>query len=156
MKTAPAQIAFLSCAILVILPLSGCTVGSKSFSMDSISRTPFFGLELRERKPRSTAPSYNSISQAAANDSRIEPALAVGFSKPMDLTSKPVDLTKAGDKRLANARVSGIVKNEIPGSELTSIPIAKGVGPQSIPLPRTDDRPGPVDRRASSTVVDFQ
>jgi hypothetical protein len=157
MKAAHRRLTFLICAALTtVMPLCGCTVGSKSFSMDSISRMPFFGLELKERKPKSSAPSYNSISQASGNVSRIKPALGVGSAKLVDLSAKPVDLTKTADRRLAGATVSGTVTNEVHGSGMASKQVAKALRPQSIPLPRTDERPGSGDRRAASSVVDFQ
>ncbi len=157
MKAARRRFAFLFCTTLaIVLPLSGCTVGSKSFSMDSISRMPFFGLELKERKPKSSAPTYNSISQSAANGSRIEPALGIGSAKPVDLSLKPVDLTKTADRRLASARVAGTIKNEVLGPDTSLKQVAKALQRQSIPLPRTDDRPGTLDRRSTSSAVDFQ
>lgn len=162
MKTAHRQFAFLICGtVAAIMALGGCTVGSKSFSMDSISRTPFFGLELKERKPKSSAPTYNSISQSAAIVPRIEPALGLGsssgaLSKPIALSSKPVDLQMASDGRRAGTGVPATIKNDASGLDTSSKPVAKGRQPQSIPLPRTDDQPGTLDRQTNPSVVDFQ
>lgn len=59
----------------VVVSFSGCTVGGKSFSIDSNSRVPFFGLELQERKPKSTAPAYRSISWSGGGNPEVEVAL---------------------------------------------------------------------------------
>jgi hypothetical protein len=59
----------------VVVSFSGCTVGGKSFSIDSNSRVPFFGLELQERKPKSTAPAFRSISWSGGGTPEVEVAL---------------------------------------------------------------------------------
>lgn len=162
MKTARPRFAFLFCAALAtIAPAGGCTVGSKTFSMDSISKMPFFGLELKERKPKSAAPSYNSISQSAANAPRIEAALGIGSSgigssKPIDLTSKSVDLVKTGDGRHGIPRVSTAVRNEVSASDRGPKRVANELPPESIPLPRTDEIPARSDQRTAPAAVDFQ
>jgi hypothetical protein len=134
------------------MPLSGCTIGGKSFSMDSNSRIPFFGLELKERKPKSTAPVYNSISRSASSQLRIERAVNVGnssidSSKAIDVSARPVDLQPKDDKRVPIARPTG---------SSTSKPAGKNVQPQAIPLPRTDNQPGSDDHSKDCLVVDFQ
>jgi len=65
----------LSLITTVVVSFSGCTIGGKSFSIDSNSRVPFFGLELKERKPKSTAPAYQSISWSGGGTPAVEVAL---------------------------------------------------------------------------------
>jgi hypothetical protein len=65
----------LSLMTAVVVSFSGCTVGGKSFSIDSNSRVPFFGLELQERKPKSTAPAFRSISWSGGGTPEVEVAL---------------------------------------------------------------------------------
>lgn len=159
MKTAHRRLAFLICTALTsVWPLSGCTVGGKSFSMDSNSRIPFFGLELRERKPKSSVPSYNSISRSAAIPLRIETAVGVGPSvgspKAVDLSSKPVDLMPKDPMNVAISRASAA--NTVSGSGTGSTQSGKGVQRQTIPLPRTDNDPGTEERPKDRLIVDFQ
>jgi hypothetical protein len=52
---------------------SGCTVGGRSVSIDSNSRIPFFGLELRERPRKTNGPPVHSIRSGSQTDVRIEP-----------------------------------------------------------------------------------
>ncbi|MEI8016930.1 MAG: hypothetical protein WCH39_01965 [Schlesneria sp.] len=128
--------------------LSGCTIGGKSFSIDSNSRVPFFGLELKERKPKSTAPSYQSISQTNRDSSEVKIALQVGSGSSV-----------SGLKKRDNRLVATSLSDRIP---LYSTP-AKGVATTagdmqtpSIPLPRTDLEHLHLDQRTSSSGVDFQ
>lgn len=62
--------------------MSGCTVGFRGFSMDSISRVPFFGFEVKEWRPKSSAPVYNSISLSDNEAARIEPAIKTQTTTP--------------------------------------------------------------------------
>jgi hypothetical protein len=50
----------------------GCTVGGRSVSIDSNSRIPFFGLELKERQRKSSGPPVHSIRLDQKTDTRIE------------------------------------------------------------------------------------
>ena len=78
--------------------LYGCTVGGKSFSMDSNSRVPFFGLELRGTAAlsKSITQFLHLISRSSADGSRIETALQSG---PATSTS----LFPTGDRRVPGA-----------------------------------------------------
>ena len=79
MSTAPAyHVIFMSFSVAVATLVSGCTVGGKSFSMDSNSRAPFFGLELRERKPKSSSPNFSTISRSKTDRHRFDTAVQVG------------------------------------------------------------------------------
>ena len=71
----------ISCLSALGLMVSGCAVGGKSFAIDSNSRVPFFGLELKERKPKSDLPTFNSISRSSNDLARLEPAIQSGFNK---------------------------------------------------------------------------
>jgi len=149
MKAAHRPFAVLFCAATAFAGLaSGCTVGGKSFYIDSNSRVPFFGLELKERKPKSSAPSYDSISHSRTDNSRIETALGTG-------SSTSVGLLKKSDPRRATARVS--TGNEISTEAITLSQSGSRSRPvQSIPLPRTDDHSSTPERQAASSAVDFQ
>jgi hypothetical protein len=50
----------------------GCTVEGKSASIDSNSRIPFFGLELRERERKSSGPPIHSIRAEDSSELRID------------------------------------------------------------------------------------
>jgi hypothetical protein len=127
--------------------LSGCTIGGKSFSIDSNSRIPFFGLELKERKPKSIAPVYQSIARTNADTSEIKVALQIGHSTPGNALNKRA-------KRLASTSVPGIdlVSDRVPATHLNP---NDGIA-QTIPLPRTDETQRRVDRQSSPRNVDFQ
>ncbi len=128
--------------------LSGCTIGGKSFSIDSNSRVPFFGLELKERKPKSTAPSYRSISQTNRDMPDVKIALHVSPGTPV------LGLKKRDNRLIATSMSDRNPMYSIPQKGVAST--AGEVQTTSIPLPRTDvDRPH-VDQRTSSTGVDFQ
>ena len=134
----------MSLASAFAVGIGGCTIGGKSLYIDSNSRVPFFGLELKERQRKASGPSYNSIRRSDADPSRVE--TAVGGS-----SSTSVNLLKKGDKRLASVKVD---KSSDPGSVSQKVPKSKSV--QSIPLPRTDDDPGSPDRRVATSVIDFE
>ena len=67
----------------------GCAVGGRSVSIDSNSRVPFFGLELQERKRKSSGPPAHSIRSDNKTDVRIE---------PLNLTKGLGPLAKLGEK----------------------------------------------------------
>ncbi len=125
---------------------SGCTVGGKSFSMDSNSRVPFFGLELRERKPKSTAPTYNSISRSNTDGSRVEPALRVGSSTASTLLTR-------GDRQIA---IVADTSDAAPPAATIPVQPVKLPTAQAIPFPEIGERQKMTDRRSASTTIDFQ
>ena len=63
--------------VVSVMAIQGCTVGGRSFSIDSTSRVPFFGLELRGRKPKSDGPAFRSIRFERSLPFRVKP---LGFS----------------------------------------------------------------------------
>lgn len=69
---------------------TGCAVGGRSVSIDSNSRIPFFGLELRERQRKSSGPPVRSIHSDHKTDVRIEP-----LSLPKGIGSR----ARLGEKR---------------------------------------------------------
>ena len=149
MMAARGRFACFVCIVsAVTVEISGCAVSGKSLYIDSNSRVPFFGLELKERKSKTNGPSYNSISRSSADKSRVEAAIGGG-------SSTSVDLLKKGDKRLATARVSGTADHS---SELLSVSeqATKSKSVLSIPLPRTDDDPSSPDRHVAPAVIDFE
>lgn len=67
----------------------GCAVGGRSVSIDSNSRIPFFGLELKERQRKSNGPPVHSIRSDQKTDVRIEPlGLTKGISSVARLGEK--------------------------------------------------------------------
>jgi|GEM_PF-2683476 len=136
----------LICAF--IATASGCTVSGKSFSMDSNSRIPFFGLELKDRKPKVNAPSFNSISRADADNPRIESALQVR-------SSAPLSLMKSANRRQPAISVSGDGYERASG-RLEQVADAKPELMRAIPIPVTDLNHRSSDSASSSGAVDFQ
>ena len=69
---------FGMCGALVCLGIglcagiTGCAVGSKSMSIDSTSKMPWFGLELKGRKPKSDGPAFRSVRAEQGQGSRID------------------------------------------------------------------------------------
>ena len=131
--------------------VSGCTIGSKSFSIDSNSRVPFFGLELKERKPKSTAPSYQSISRSNRDLSDVKIAFRVGPAIPAAGQSKR-------DNRLVATTLSDRqYLYSTPSDGEVRVPNAQKEVPLStIPLPLTDLERPRADQRVESSDVDFQ
>lgn len=52
-----------ACTCVLALFVTGCAVAGKSFSMDSMSRTPFFGLSLQPKAPDKSESIHRSISR---------------------------------------------------------------------------------------------
>lgn len=149
MKAPRSRCVVLACLTLALNVLaSGCAIGGKSFSIDSNSRVPFFGLELKERKPKSAVPSYNSISRSNADQSRIEAALRVGPSSPNGLLKK-------GDKYLSAGSVAPEANST---SQAVAVTANEGHSKslQLIPFPEIGEPKKLADRQLSSTVIDFQ
>ena len=61
------SLGFVSCGVV------GCAVDGKSVSIDSNSRIPFFGLELKERQRKSAGPPIHSIRADVQSKVRVEP-----------------------------------------------------------------------------------
>jgi hypothetical protein len=146
MKAAHARCVSIFCLSSVFTVLaSGCAVSQKSFSIDSNSRVPFFGLELQERKSKSKVPTYNSINRSDAQTSRVEtvartlnPGKAKRLSKKSDGVLTAVngfEVDNSASNRIADANDAA-----------KSCPIL------SIPLPTTEMR----QQTATTTVIDFQ
>ena len=131
----------VACSTAILLQLSGCAVGGKSFSIDSNSRVPFFGLELKERKSKGKAPAFDSISRTAANRSRIEtisrPNVIAGqtisqHGERVLITSHPSDETTAVRNQvttLAESDTNSVTPSSIKASPACSIPLAQTPAP---------------------------
>lgn len=79
-----------SCCLIV----AGCAVGGRSVSIDSNSRVPFFGLELKERGRKSNGPPLHSIRSESSSTARIEPLrLAKSPGKRGRSQEKPTAMT---------------------------------------------------------------
>ena len=146
MKAAHVRCAFFSCLMAVgTVPLNGCAVSGKTFAIDSNSRVPFFGLELQERKQKSSAPAYRSIARTSHDSARVEtilqtvPSIFSGASKKR--RQQPIVVSSSDEASFEENLAKRSTKNE-------STP--------SIPLPRTDARSVPVEPRSRNAVFDFQ
>ena len=149
MKAASGHTTYILCLMSIFSGMiSGCTIGGKSFSIDSNSRVPFFGLELKERKPKSTLPSYQSISQTNRDKSDVKIALHVG-------PRSPVSGLKKRDNQLSATALSDRSRlySTVPKGVASAVRDAQT---SSIPLPRTDVDHPHVDQRTSLSGVDFQ
>lgn len=144
-----------SCCLMTILAalLSGCTIGGKSFTMDSNSRVPFFGLELKERKSKSAAPVYRSIARSSDSANDVKVALQISpangkRTRKRDERPTPLSFSEieAGSARSTVGRRKWAGEN--PGSEQDVV--------ESIPLPRTDEKSRSAERVISQTNIDFQ
>jgi hypothetical protein len=60
--------------VVVALAASGCAVGGKSMSIDSTSKMPWFGLELRERKKKQHGPAFPSVRLDEKSKANVQPA----------------------------------------------------------------------------------
>ena len=73
----------LCMGLCVSMLTGGCAVGGKSMSIDSTSKMPWFGLELKERKKKSDGPAYRAVNLDKSSKSRLE-ALGLSDSKADD------------------------------------------------------------------------
>lgn len=115
------------CVAIVLLCTTGCAVGGKSFSMDSTSRTPYFGLSLM---PKARDKSDN-INRAMRQDAPGKVATA--------------------DRR-TTSESNGLL-DWLPGR---TKPDAESALPmESIPLPRTDrpSAPAPVGEQPAPSAA---
>lgn len=76
MSAGPYQVRLTLCglglSVCLAVSASGCAVSGKSVSIDSTSRMPWFGLELKERARKSSQPAYRSIGRDSTSPVRIE------------------------------------------------------------------------------------
>lgn len=100
-----------ACTCVLALSVTGCAVAGKSFSMDSMSRTPFFGLSLQPKAPDKSESIHRSISRD------IEPSI-------------PTE--NADRKSRTPSGWMGWWPGTTPDKSEPTLPI------QTIPLPRTD------------------
>lgn len=146
MKAVRGRCAFLACVLSTFFVVSGCTVGSKSFSIDSNSRIPFFGLELRDRGPKSTAPVYKSISRSNATSGEVVVAMQSNPSISAMTAKKSEPRIRAIEGGRPASPVSSKASAETAGAALPSL---------FIPLTRASDKPAAKSGTASAS-VDFQ
>lgn len=100
-----------ACTCVLALSVTGCAVAGKSFSMDSASRTPFFGLSLQPKAPEKSESIHRSISRE----------------------TRPAVPTETADLK---SRSSSGWKDWWPGAAQSKPDPALPM--QAIPLPRTD------------------
>lgn len=144
------RVAFLTTSVLVTVLVSGCAVGGKSFSMDSNSRVPFFGLELRERKPKSSGPAFSTISRSKSNSPRFDTAVKVGSQ------GSKMTLNRGGDQFVARSVPEFAAKEaQVARSEPERAPkAAPESAPLSLPLDDLTSKSVP-SRVASVGAADF-
>lgn len=87
----------------------GCAVGGRSVSIDSNSRVPFFGLELKERQRKLNGPPAHSIRSSHKTDVRIE---------PLGLTSGSGPVARLGEKW--NRKPSPLIPISVPRTDVNS------------------------------------
>lgn len=114
-----------ACTGALILSVTGCAVSGKSFSMDSVSRTPFFGLSLQPKGPEKSDSIHRSISRDAET---------------------PVPTENADRKSRTASGWKGWWPGTVPDKSESELPM------QTIPLPRTDI--GPVSESTSGLVTE--
>ena len=156
MKAAFGRFALIVCVLSVMTVMSsGCTVGGKSFAIDSNSRVPFFGLELKERKRKETAPAYRSISRSPSDEVSVKVALRSFASPPSgDVKKSPSQLvstkfvTDSTDFGSESRKTARPLEAAAVSSQNHPVP--------SVALPKTDRLTMSRDRRAASQFVDFQ
>ena len=88
------------CVIGLGLSVCGCAVGGKSMSIDSTSRSPWFNLELKERKKRADGPAHRAIRFDKSSHLRLETAGvsgAFGSDAPRKSLALPADQSLAAD-----------------------------------------------------------
>lgn len=93
----------------------GCAVGGRSVSIDSNSRIPFFGLELKERQRKSSGPPIHSIRSDQKTDVRIE---------PLGLTKGLGSLARLGEKW--DRKPSPLVPIAMPRTDVKSNNVSAG------------------------------
>lgn len=69
--------------------IAGCAVGSKSMQIDSTSRMPWFGLELKERSKKSDGPAFRAVKSERDRQSRIDTLGLFGGKSGEVTTSEP-------------------------------------------------------------------
>lgn len=148
------RFAFSFClGLLPAILASGCVVGSKSFQIDSNSRVPFFGLELKERSPKKDGPSYNTISRSNSSQSRVKTAVQLG-SPPASLR-----LLRPNDRPLAATVGTEIDPQQSSNSASVSANVAAQTSPPSldvgIPLPMSETQVKSPSQTAATTAIDF-
>jgi len=156
MKAAFGRFALIGCIFSAMTVLnSGCTVGGKSFAIDSNSRVPFFGLELKERKRKEGAPAYRSIARSSSDDVSVKVALQSFSSGPtVDVKKRSSQLVSTKfvtDSTAFGSKVANTARPVIAASTVSQNHPGK-----SFPLPRTDGITTTRDRRTSAKLVDFQ
>lgn len=93
----------------------GCAVGGRSVSIDSNSRIPFFGLELRERERKSSGPPVRSIRSDQKTGVRID---------PLGLTKGIGSFARLGEKR--DRKPSLLAPIAVPRTDSKSNSVAVG------------------------------
>lgn len=143
MKAVRVRIPLLFCLAASLLTAAGCAVGGKSFAIDSNSRIPFFGLELKERKKKSGAPTYNSISRGEQDRSFLQAATSGGMR------------IHPGERPVAEGEtvvIDAPVLNGRPAQRPRDVPLLR----ESIPLPVSSSRRVTESRISDISSADFQ
>lgn len=148
MKAIRGQSTKIVCLVsMFVVILSGCTVGGKSFSIDSNSRVPFFGLELRERNRKSSAPAYQSISRTKETNAEIRIAMQ---GRP---TTPSVRVTRPESRSVS---IGPVQVTRPPREETAKTKSLADKGSLAIPLTKAADSRKAPGLSVASDNVDFQ
>jgi len=94
------RISILCLGIGVLTVISGCAVGGKSMQIDSTSRMPWFGLELKERSKKSDGPAFRAVKSERDRPSRID-TLGLFGGKSADVSTS--EMASSPPKKIATA-----------------------------------------------------
>ena len=94
------RICILWLGIVTFKVIAGCAVGSKSMQIDSTSRMPWFGLELKERSKKSEGPAFRAVKSERDRQSRID-TLGLFGGKSGEITTS--DIASNPPKKVATA-----------------------------------------------------
>lgn len=83
------RICILWLGIGAVTAITGCAVSSKSMQIDSTSRMPWFGLELKERSKKSEGPAFRAVKSERDRQSRID-TLGLFGGKTGDVASSEI------------------------------------------------------------------
>lgn len=109
-----------SMAVYLSLAICGCAVGSKSMSLDSTSRMPWFGLELKERSKKSDGPQFRSVRSDGDAKSRFGVLGLFGGNKK----AEPAKVEVAGSPKKVSAALPRTDQGLVLDSTSKSGPVA--------------------------------
>jgi hypothetical protein len=124
--------------IVLSVLISGCSVSRRTFSLDSISKTPFFGIELQEKAKPS---SYRSINSVQLETPRVQVAVN---TNPNTMIPK----VERAERNSSRVETQAILESKNSNTSSTES--------DSRALPRTDVSQKIDQSRQPSSIPDFQ